>query len=122
MEPENLDNFYDGKFNSLRPATFTMDDQAYYEGFTDGTEWNGWACPLFPLDEGKRIAADMMRIYANDPRYSFTYDPQNDRFVQVDPNGNGGDDDPIYYTPIATERGTLYPIGAGGWIWDEVIS
>lgn len=32
----------------MHESAFEIDDNiAIYDGYTDGTHWNGWACPWF---------------------------------------------------------------------------
>ena len=38
-------------------SAFEIDDNiAIYNGYTDGTHWNGWACPWFTKETALEIA------------------------------------------------------------------
>jgi len=34
-----------------------------FDGWSDGTLWNGWGTPLFELDEAQRLLAVLVRTY-----------------------------------------------------------
>lgn len=38
----------------MHESAFEIDDNiAIYDGYTDGTHWNGWACPWFTKETAK---------------------------------------------------------------------
>ena len=36
-----------------------------YDAITDGTLWNGWECPLFDLENAKKVLSDMIKVGIN---------------------------------------------------------
>jgi hypothetical protein len=94
----------------LRKGQFTINDETAYEGYTHGETWSGWECPMFTREEGERIASEF-----DTSADLLSYNEGEDCFEWED------DDDLNRYEAIETEVGTLYPIGAGEWIWSEVI-
>ena len=41
----------------MHESAFEIDDNiAIYDGYTDGTHWNGWACPWFTKETALEIA------------------------------------------------------------------
>lgn len=75
-----------------------------YDGYTDGSTWNGWECPRFEFEVAEQLAKDMGGYY----------DEENDEFVFTDPDF----DDERFGSTVVNEI-TLYPIGAWCWIWTE---
>ena len=92
-----------------------------FEGFTSGHSWNGWACPLFSKAEADRV----VRAW-NALGYKADYDPATDRF-RFAPIDKFGDSNPDlsdeemaeHFGPVVIDGMTLYPVGAGAWIWEE---
>ena len=86
-----------------------------YEGYTDGTLWNGWECPWFT----KEVAEEIMRDLNRDG-VETEYDKKTDSYIVK----REDDDTPDVFdgADVETEDGILhlYPIGAWCWIWDEV--
>lgn len=97
------------KFNLLSRETF--------EGFTNGESCDGWVCPFFTYEEGRRI----LKIY-NEPfvmigQYNLAfYDLVTDAFVIPGDYEN----EPEIYRAITEDGQKYYPIGAGSWRWEEV--
>jgi len=92
-----------------------------FEGFTMGDRWNGWACPFFTKEEGHQL----VRAW-NAAGCQADYDPLSDlfRFALLDEIGNptpnlGDEEAAERFGPVMIDGMTLYPIGAGAWIWDE---
>ncbi|HEX9951970.1 MAG TPA: hypothetical protein VGB53_09400 [Rubricoccaceae bacterium] len=106
-----------------RRGTFVLDaTEVPYEGYTDGTTWNGWACPVFELEAARRIAADFLELGAGFPeegQYRAAYDEASDRFTLYDPVN----DDEATYGPdtidVDGQSITIYPIGTREWTWEE---
>ncbi len=99
----------------MKKTRFVIDtNEKIYEGYTDGTLWNGWECPWFT----KEVTEEMMRDL-NKEGVKTEYDEERDSYIvhQID-------DEPDVYdgADVVTEEGIkhLYPIGAWCWIWDEV--
>lgn len=95
----------------LRKTLFTIDGfEAVFDGYTDGSHWNGWACPWFT----KKVADEIMRISKNKGYYVY-YDQNSDTYMYyVDDDNNdefqGNDIDGLH----------LYPIGNACWVWDDL--
>jgi hypothetical protein len=103
----------------LRAARFTIDDRILCDGYTYGHTWNGWACPYFEKEAALRMLDDWNAAGADGIWAS--YDALNDTFEFHD---DGAQD---YYETFSGETHlvdgqpmTLYPIGTGCWIWDEI--
>jgi hypothetical protein len=99
-------------------SQFSINDgQTYHDGFTNGTLWNGWACPSFEYN----VCVDIMNeINALSEAYqsgeSIFYDPQHDAFVYKQDNEIW---DTYNATAIKFEGETIkvYSLGAFGWVW-----
>lgn len=98
------------------PAVFSIDAfDGYFHGVTTGQQWNGFACPLFSLEEGKRLAA----INNDDPLCGrLEYDPKSDSFLHWD---YGNEDQGPQGFPVTVIDGQkYYPIGAFSWTWYDM--
>lgn len=96
-----------------RKAKFSVEGlDGEFEGWTDGTTWNGWAKPRFELAAARLLA----RVFEG------TFDEQRDCFITK----SGDGEDEIWAAEIISILGgtllKVYPIGAGAWIWDEIKS
>lgn len=100
----------------MRKTLFTIDGfERFFEGYTKGDHWNGWACPWFT----KEAAEDIMRTNNESHcyiAYQMRYDESQDAFIREEPEYdesyvvNGYDIDGMH----------LYPIGNGFWVWDDL--
>ena len=110
---------------SLQLATFALDafGDRYFHGFTEGQHWNGFACPLFPLEEALRLT-----LINNATTYCgrIEYDPARDAFLfyeNEDESDAGNQSDagvePQVYAAANIDGMKLYAIGAFGWTWDK---
>lgn len=88
------------------------------EGWSDGSDWNGWAVPYFEEADARQL----VELYNNlewGPRDKAWYDTERDAFCFL----LDGEDEPECYSSADLEingRPTkLYPIGSGSWIWEE---
>lgn len=100
--------------NTMRKTNFQIcDDDRIYEGYTDGTLWNGWECPWFTKEVADRIMQDLK---CDDVETE--YDENTDSYIVRTIDDIEDVFDGEY---VNTEDGTkfLYPIGAWCWIWDE---
>lgn len=99
-------------------AHFRMDalGNEVFEGFTDGSDWNGWACPFFV----KAVAEKVLKASEKNG-YLHSYDKEKDAFIVTNT------EDPEDYEPeifeatkitIDNEEVVVYPIGAYYWIWE----
>lgn len=95
------------------PGTFSIDGiEGEFEGWADGTLWNGWEKPCFTRDVAERIVAAS--------GYRWSYDASADEFAVV----TSEEEDPERFTGEAIQLGdggsvTAYFIGAGSWIWEN---
>lgn len=104
---------------SLQPATFALDafGDRYFHGFTEGQRWNGFACPLFPLEEAVRLA-----LINNATTYCgrIEYDSARDAFLFYEEEDESRTDvEPQVYAAVNVDGQRLYAIGAFGWTWGE---
>jgi hypothetical protein len=105
---------------TLRKSTFTIEDRLFCDGYTAGHTWNGWARPYFTREVGDQIVADWIAPGA--PTLHAHYDADTDTFFFADdsawpmePETFPGETHLVDGRPM-----TLYPIGNGSWIWDEI--
>ena len=94
----------------MKQAKFVIDtfpDQSF-EGYSNGEEWNGWACPYFTFEVGQKI----LRAH-NFNGMNGMFDETADRFVFE----NGNEEE--FYPAITVDGKKLYPIGNCSWIWEE---
>ena len=97
----------------MRKAKFTIDGfDAVFEGYTDGTYWNGWAKPWFTKEVGDRIVKANNSV--NGLAYHMSYNAKTDSFIRLDE-----DFEPEVYQGVDIDGLHLYPIGNMCWIWDE---
>lgn len=81
-----------------------------FDGWSDGTAWNGWARPMFDFQTAQQILTALAP--------GWRYDEQSDEFIT--PNGDGDESWPAATVELPDGGAAkLYPIGAGSWIWDE---
>jgi hypothetical protein len=112
-----------GRFESVDPAeqipvfsagTFALDGiDGEFEGWSDGSSWNGWEKPCFTREVAERI------LEASG--YRWGYDPSADEFSVV----TSEEDDPEQLKGEDIQLGdggsaTAYFVGAGAWIWEKI--
>ena len=100
----------------LTPTAFTLDafEKKLFHGFTNGQLRNGFACPLFTLQEGLRLAAFNN---ATDFCGHLEYNPKKNAFLFVEKTSDAAD--PTVFSAVEVDGQTLYPIGAAGWSWSQ---
>ena len=116
IEWDAIDAEAEGGGMNMRKTRFVIDtNEKTYEGYTDGTLWNGWECPWFT----KEVADEMIRDFIKEGGKA-KYDLETDSYTFL--GENWGDEDVFDGSDVETEDGILhlYPIGAWCWIWDEV--
>lgn len=98
-------------------ARFGMDEMVeedtYFDGFTAGDHWNGWACPFFP-----KASVDTMIVWFDNNFGGWPvgrYDADKDTYY-FDPK-DGFDGEEEYPGQDIPNVGHVYPIGAWGWCW-----
>lgn len=81
-----------------------------------GHQWNGFACPLFPLETVRKIAA-LTQYWDSEMPGGYV------EVISVDADGNVWNtcgDIKVQEVPHETEHGPLFSIGSYGWTWDRV--
>lgn len=104
------------------PARFVIDGlDGPYAGFTDGSLWNGWACPVFTREVADQIAEDFNRQgeWAGFPTSgSARFDADADAY-EVAEEGN----DPELFLASTIEVGgrsvKVYEFGTRYWTWES---
>ncbi len=102
---ETLSVFGSGKF-------YLEGIDGEFEGWSDGTFWNGWEKPCFA-----RKTAELVLQAAG---ASWTYDAKSDAFVVATEDGE--DDETFAAETVQLGDGgavIAYFIGAGSWIWEK---
>jgi hypothetical protein len=84
-----------------------------FEGWSDGTDWNGWAVPFFELDQAMEVLAALRRTGRTSE-----YDPQTDTFVFAEQEDDDEEQYPSSEIDTADGPRKVYGLGAGVWIWD----
>ena len=112
-----------GRFQSVEPdeqipvfsaGTFYLEGiEGEFEGWSDGSSWNGWEKPCFTREVAERI------LEASGYRWS--YDAATDEFTVV----TSEEDEPELFSDQAIQLGdggsvTAYFVGAGAWVWDKI--
>lgn len=95
------------------PDIFIIEDAEgqSFEGFQDGSRWNGWACPMFEKEEA-------IRVLDSREDFHWRYDVRADAFY-IWLNEEDIDYPDEY---IGFDRGDrhLYAIGAWAWPWQAL--
>jgi hypothetical protein len=94
----------------MKQANFSIDTfpGQLFEGFSNDEDWNGWACPYFPLEEAQKIV-EAHKVSGQNA----WFDEENDEFVFKVNNETES------YPALNYDGQKLYPIGYGAWIWEE---
>jgi hypothetical protein len=99
----------------FRRGRFALaESEEAFDGWTDGRCWNGWEMPRFEKVEAERLVG-----WLADKRGRF--DAERDAFVTVSQDGEGE----VWAAEVVTVSDgsamKVYPVGAGAWIWDELM-
>lgn len=94
----------------MEKAKFYIAEGPQYDGYTDGSLWNGWECPLFTKE-----VADQIAMEVNDGYSTMTYNKVNDCFIY---NGYRNEEPDIFKGKDIHGK-HLYPIGTAYWMWDK---
>lgn len=87
-----------------------------FDGFTDGSDWNGWACPYFTKE-----IAEAVLIASRKNGYNYAYDQEQDVFVvkaEHEPDNYESEVFEGEKLKFGDEEITVYGIGAYSWIWE----
>jgi hypothetical protein len=95
---------------NMRKAKFSIDliDGFTFDGYTQGEEWNGFACPYFNFEQAVYLKDVFSKVGVN-----ASYNQNKDLFIFVINMETES------YFPVNIEGNKYYPIGAFNWIWDE---
>ena len=90
-----------------------MDSEDYFDGWTNGKDWNGWAMPHFEFADAKRLIAWLKNGKAR-------FDSEKDAFITITEDGDEEfwQGQSIFITDGSSIK--VYPVGAGSWCWNEV--
>jgi hypothetical protein len=101
---------------NLREAKLQLDTYGAEEfaGFTAGETWNGFACPYFTFEQAQHVLMAHQNLGLD-----AGYDRERDEFFFT--LGHGDEEGPEFYGPVRVGGLTVYPIGAGCWIWSEAV-
>ncbi len=102
----------------MRKSTFMLDatGEVIFEGYTDDSEWNGWAVPVFSFEQAQKIVTAWRAL-----GWAARYNADADSFVfgvnQDLETGEAAE----HETFDAFERDgqKFYAIGSGSWVWEE---
>lgn len=96
-------------------ANFTIaDNDITYAGYSKGTTWNGWACPLFT----KEIAKEILN---NIQAYQWSYDEKEDFFIFVLEKGNEVETIESIEITVDNEVIKVYRFDNLGFCWDQKV-
>lgn len=104
---------YERKREVARAATFSINGEQTFAGWTFDQTWNGWAVPYFTEEVAEQVTA---WLRAGGSRVQWI----NGRTIEVD----DGQPEPALFgrVVIQTAEGpkAAWCIGGGEWVWDEV--
>ena len=84
----------------MKKTRFQIEEDPIFEGFTDGSKWNGWSNPYFTLKEAKKVLNHYQNQECEESREQWKDWPLD--------------------KPSMTYQGIdLYYFG-GGYVWSEV--
>jgi hypothetical protein len=103
----------------MQEAKFSIDTlgDKIFDGYTQGEEWNGWACPYFTFEQAQKVAEAFNEgeRFEGD-KVKARYNVEQDAFCFFFESSGESDDFPS----LEVDGLKLYPVGAGCWIWEEV--
>ena len=103
-----------------KPGEFGIEDwMGPFPGYSQGRRWNGWACPVFPLESAHKIVEHCNREAEKHGGELSRYDAQADVFLiwnegQDEPDVFMGDDIVVDGKVVR-----VYHVGTGSWTWEE---
>jgi len=99
----------------MRKTKFAIDffnDQTF-EGYTQGENWNGFACPYFTFEQVQELLNAWQA-----KGWDASYDAEKDRFT-FEVNTSTAEQECDSFSAIEFRGTKLYPVGAFCWIWEE---
>jgi hypothetical protein len=94
---------------------FQIDDcEEKFEGITSGRRWNGWECPLFPIETANKILSTLQDSEeSTNLRYSYyKFTPDFSAIQEIHEDGID-----MHY-PVKFEGVNYFPIGYCNWVWE----
>jgi len=97
-------------------------------GYTDGSDWNGWATPVFDKDTAAQVMQSVNAAnrafeekYGADDQLSVSYDAGQNAFLIHDPNYPDDDPQIVKGHDITVEGRPIhvYALGTRDWTWSE---
>ncbi len=102
----------------MRQSTFMLDalGESSFSGYTNGEEWNGFACPYFNFDQATALV-----VAWQEQGWAAHYDEVADAFVfSVNQDFETGESEEFeVFTAIERTGVKYYSIGAYSWAWEE---
>jgi len=97
------------------PTTVQVDayPDAFFHAITTEVRWNGFACPLFPLEEAKRLA---LINNASEGSGHLLFNKEQDCFCFWQA-GQSTDEPPEIFEATVIDGVAYYAIGAFDWCW-----
>lgn len=102
------------------------DVKGSFEGYHTGDDWNGWAMPYFPeaeADKLRQAIQDSETEYARWVEIESEVEGREGQMVKALETSQEKSDD-TYWEPteivVDGKPITVWPIGAGGWVWQVV--
>lgn len=103
---------------------FTQDcyPEKSFSGLDLGRTWNGWACPLFSLEESLKVVEAQQELRKEGEAQgwetdSLTYLPLSGSFLFVSKDGE--DTYQVEIKPEIIDGEKFYPLGSCIWCWYE---
>jgi len=112
----------------LVKTRFDMDGYGgkLFEGWTDGSTWNGWDCPWFEYTAAQDIVQTILKM-GRESNVTITmawYDESSDRF-RIIPDPEAPDDieefEGFDVEGLDGRLLHLYAIGSGSWCWEREV-
>lgn len=94
-------------------SLFNIDNEAATEGYTNGTTWNGWYCPVFTKGNANKIIA-YCRLNEMKAYYDETKDTYYIEIAETLESYKGHD------IECNNETIHVYDIGCYDWCWCKV--
>ena len=104
---------------TFRKSAFVIEDWfGPFEGWTEDQNCNGWACPYFEPEIAMQMVDAWGRVTFGNKLFKAHYNEERNQFCFW---SSGSDWDCFGPQTINVEgrQITVYPIGAGAWIWEE---
>lgn len=101
----------------MHKSLFTLcalENNTGFEGWTDGTLWNGWATPRFEFAEAQKVVEAL-----NQENQTAWYNEAEDSFYFEQDDSNEPESYPSLMIQTDEGQKKVYAIGAFAWTWEE---